>query len=78
MHKLTDLFCLTIFCQIQYFNKFYSALSRKYWGIHPNKISQWSKSIVSRPIKYEEKLFMADGGQIDLGKFIRGLFYMDG
>ena len=33
---------------------------------------------MSRPIKYGEKLFMADGGQIVLGKFIGGLLYMEG
>ena len=57
---------------------FYSTLSCKYWGIHPNKIFQWSRGIVSRPIKYGGKLFMADGGQIVLGKFIGGLLYMEG
>ena len=79
MHKLIDLFCLTIFFyQVQYFGKFYCALSCKYWGIHPNKIFQWGKGILSRPIKYGEKLFMADEGQIVLDKFIGGLFYMEG
>ena len=58
------------FCRIQYFSKFYSALSCRYRGIHPSKIFQWSKSTVSRPIKYEGMLFMADGRQIVLGKFI--------
>ena len=33
---------------------------------------------MSRPIKYGEKLFMADGGQIVLVKLIGGLFYMEG
>ena len=33
-------------------------------------IFQWSKGIVSRPITYGEKLFMADGEQIVLCKFI--------
>ena len=33
---------------------------------------------MSRPIKYEGKLLMADGGQIVLGKFIGGLLYMEG
>ena len=33
--------------------------------------------MVSRPIKYGGKLFMADGGQIVLGKFIGGLLYME-
>ena len=101
IHKLTDLFCLTIlfskfnilasfilhffathwpilpynlFCQIQHFSKFYPALSCKYWGIHPNKIFQWSKG----PIKYTGKLFVADGGQTVLGKFIGTLFNMRG
>ena len=46
--------------------------------MHPNKIFQWNKGIVSGPIKYGGKLFMADGGQIVLGKFIGGLFYMEG
>ena len=31
-----------------------------------------------RPIKYGGKFFMADGGQIVLGKFIGGQFYMEG
>ena len=62
------------FCQIQYFSKFYSALSCKYSGIHPNKIFQWSKG----PIKYRGKLFMADGEQTVLGKFIGTLFNMRG
>ena len=65
-------------CQIQYFIKFYSAISCKYWGIHPNKIFQWSKGIVSHPIRYGGKLFMADGRNIVLGKFIGGLLYMEG
>ena len=46
--------------------------------MQPKKILEWSKDIVSRPIKYGGKLFMADGGQIVLGKFIGGLFYMEG
>ena len=75
MHKLTDLWR---FFQIQYFSKFYSGLSCKYWGMHPNKIFQWRKGIVSCPIKYGKKIFMADGGQIILGKFIGGLLYMEG
>ena len=62
---------------MKYFTKFYSALSCKYWGIHPNKIFQWCKGIVSRPIKYGENLFMVDGGQIVLGKFIGGLLYTE-
>ena len=62
------------FYQIQYFSKFYSALSYKYSGIHPNKIFQWSKG----PIKYRAKLFMADGEQTVLGKFIGALFNMRG
>ena len=33
-------------------------------------IFQWSKGIMSRPIKYGGKLFMADGGQIVVGKFM--------
>ena len=66
------------FCQIQYFSKFYSALSCKYWEIHPNKIFQWSNGIVSCPIKYGGKLFMADEGQNVLGRFIQGLLYMEG
>ena len=41
-------------------------------------IFQWSKGIVSLPIKYGGKLFIADGGQIVLGKFIGGLLYMEG
>ena len=32
---------------------------------------------MSRPIKYGGKLFMADGGQIVLGKFIGGLSNME-
>ena len=36
-----------------------------------------SKAIVSRPIKYGGKLFMADGGQIVLSKFIGGLLDME-
>ena len=46
--------------------------------MHANKILQWSKGIVSRPITYGEKVFMADGGQIVLRKFIFGLLYMEG
>ena len=65
-------------CQIQYFINFYSAISCKYWGIHPNKIFQWSKGIVSHPIRYGGKLFRADGRNIVLGKFIGGLLYMEG
>ena len=41
-------------------------------------IFHWSKGIVSRPIKHGGKLFMADGGQIVSGKFLGGLFYMEG
>ena len=41
-------------------------------------IFQWSKGVVSQPIKHGGKLFMADGKQIDFGKLIRGLFYMTG
>ena len=33
---------------------------------------------MSLPIKYRGKFFMADGGQIVLGKFIGGQFYMEG
>ena len=43
-----------------------------------HKIFQWNKDLASRPIKYGEKLFMADGGQIILGKFIWGQFFMEG
>ena len=32
---------------------------------------------MSRPIKHGGKLFMTDGRQIVLGKFIGGLFYME-
>ena len=64
MHKLRPILSYNPFYQIQYFSKFYSALSR-------------SKGIVSRPMKYGGKLFMADGGQIVLGKFIGGLLYME-
>ena len=46
--------------------------------MHPNKIFQWNKGIVSGPIKYGGKLFMADGGQIVLVKFIEGVLYMEG
>ena len=38
--------------------------------MQPNKLSQWSKGIVCRRIKYGGKLFMVDGGHIVLGKFI--------
>ena len=41
-------------------------------------IFQWSKGKVSHPIKYGGKLYIADGGQIVLGKFFGGLFYMEG
>ena len=41
-------------------------------------IFQWSKDIVFRPINYGEKLFMADDWQIVFGKFIKGLFYIEG
>ena len=41
-------------------------------------IFKWSKGLVPHPIKYGGKLFMANGGQIALGKFIGGLFYMEG
>ena len=78
MRKLTDLFCFTIFfCQIQYVSKFYSPLSWKYLRLYSNVIFQWSKGIVSCPIKYGGKLFMADVGKIILDKSIGGLFYME-
>ena len=50
MHELTDLFCLTIlFAKYNILASFIlHFLSWKYWGIHANKIFQWSKSIVSR------------------------------
>ena len=38
---------------------------------------QWSKDIVSRLIKYGGKLFMGDGDQIVLDKFVWGLFYKE-
>ena len=44
----------------------------------PEQDVQWSKGIVSRIIKYGGKLFVSDGGQIILGKFIGGLFYIEG
>ena len=33
---------------------------------------------MSFPINFGGKLFMADGGQIVLGKFIGGMLYMEG
>ena len=41
-------------------------------------MNKWSKGIVSHTIKCGRELFMADGAQIDLGKFIGGLLYMEG
>ena len=72
MNKLKHLFCLTIL-----FAKFIILVS---FILHflvniegTNKIFQRSKGIVSRSIKYGGNLFMADGTQIVLGKFIGGL-----
>ena len=69
-HKLTDLFCLTILFAKFNFSKFYSELPCKYWGVYPNKISQWSKSIVFNSIKYGGRLFMADVGQLFLANLL--------
>ena len=41
-------------------------------------IFQWSKGIVSGPIENGEKLFMADGEKIVMGKFLEGLFNVKG
>ena len=65
MHKLTDLFCLTII-----FAKFnILASSNLHFPMEQGH---------SVPSHNEEKLFMGDGGQIVLGKFIGGLLYMEG
>ena len=65
MHKLIDLFCLTIlFAKFNILASFILHFLANIEGYTPNKIFLWSKGIVSRPIKYEGKLFMADGGQL--------------
>ena len=61
---------------MEYVSQFCAALSCKYSGMHSYMIFQWSKGIVPYSIKYGGKLFMEDGGQIILGKFIGTLFYM--
>ena len=63
MHKLTDLFCRTIlFAKCNILASF-------------NLHFQWSKGIVSHPIKYGGKLFMGDREQIVLGQSIGGMLY---
>ena len=83
MRKLTDLFFLTIFFaklnMLASFIllKFYFLFLENIEGTPPRplfcSIFQWSKGIVSRPIKYRGKLFMADGGQV-----IGRVFYSEG
>ena len=77
MHKLTDLFFLTIlFAKFNILASFILHFLANIEGYTPTRFSNGA-SIVSYPIKYRGKLFMADGGQIVLGKFIGGLFYME-
>ena len=71
MHKLTDLFCLTIlFAKFNILASFILHFLANIEGYTPTRFSNGAKDIVFRPIKYGGKLFMADGGQIVLGKFI--------
>ena len=78
MHKLTDLFCLTIlFAKFIISASFILHFLANIEGYIPTKFSNRARA-VSCPIKYEGKLFMADGEQIVLGKFIGGLLYMEG
>ena len=79
MRKLTDLFCLTIlFAKFNMLASFILHSLANIDGCTPHMIFEWSKGIVSYPIKYRGELFMADRGQIDLSKSIEGLFYMEG
>ena len=69
MHKLTDLFCLTIlFAKFNIFASFILHFLANIEGYTPAIFSNGARA-VSHPIKYGGKLFMADGGQIVLGKF---------
>ena len=65
--KLTDLFCLAIL--FAKFNMLAIFILHFLTNIAPNDF-QWSNSMVSRPIKFGGKLFIADGKQIVLSKFI--------
>ena len=65
MHKLTDLFCLTIL-----FAKFNILAS-----FNLNFPMEQGHSV---PSHNGGKLFMGDGGQIVKGKFIGGLLHMEG
>ena len=78
MHKLTDLFCLTIlFAKFNILASFIMHFLANIEGYTPTRFSSGARA-VSCPIKYGGKLFMADGAQIVLGKFIGGLLYMEG
>ena len=78
MRKLTDLLFLTIlFAKFSMFSSFILHFLANIEEIHPHLIFQWSKGIISHTIQYVGKLFTADEGQIVLGKFIGGLFYME-
>ena len=79
IHKLTDLFCLTIlFAKFNILASLILHFLANIEGCTPTKIYQWSMDIVSRPIKCGGKLFMAGEGQTNLGKFVRGLLYREG
>ena len=83
MHKLTGLFCLTIlFAKFNILASFILPFLANIEGYTPIRFSYGARAsykvcppsaMKSFPIKYRGKLFMADGGQLVLGKFIGGL-----
>ena len=76
MHKLTDLFCLTIlFAKFNILASFILHFLANIEGYTPTRFSSGARA-VSCPIRYGGKLFMTD--KIVLGKFIGGLLYMEG
>ena len=79
MHKLTDLSCLTVLsAKFSILASFILHFFADIEGYTPTRFSIGAKGIVSRPIKYGGKLFMADAVQIVLDKYIGALFYMEG
>ena len=77
MDKLTDVFCLAIFfvkfnILVSFILHFLANIER-----YTPTFSSGSRA-VSCIINYGGKVFIADGGQIALGKFIGGLFCMEG
>ena len=78
MYKLTDLFCLTIiFAKFNILASFIVHFLANIDGYTQQDLPMQHGHSVS-PHKNGQKLFIADGGQIVLGKFIGGLFNMEG